>query len=151
VATLLTAREADAFMLSMRPSLELWKDRGVPSPLQDSRLPFVPTGDLGGLLARLVDTTTPYLRSGEAERVDRLLSALSTSRCLRGWWITREYVGPLDVQLAMRERADGEWEISASLTPPADPNGRAGRAPVKGLSLAFPTGVRAAAIGRTPR
>jgi|CXWL01.1.fsa_nt_gi hypothetical protein len=151
VATLLTEREADAFMLSMRPSLDLWKDRGVPPPLQNSRLAFVPTGDLGGLLSRLVDTTTPYLRSGRAERVSRLLSALNTSRCLRGWWITREYVGPLDVHLALSERADGEWEIHASLAPSADPNGRADRASVKGLSLAFPTGVRAAAIGATPR
>lgn len=151
VASVLTERDGDAFMLSMRPSLALWKGRGVPGPLQNYQPEFVPTGDLGGLLARLVDTTTPYLQSGMAKRVDGLLSALNTSRCLRAWSISRNYVGPLEVHLVLSERSDGEWEIQASLAPPADPNGRANRAAFKGLSLVFPTGVQGAAIGRTPR
>ena len=151
VASALSERDAAAFMTSLRPSLDLWKDRGVVPPLQNSRPPFAPTGDLGALLSHLVDTATPYLRSGASGQVERLLIALNTARCLKGWSITREYIGLLDVSLSLRASEEQQWEIHASLAPPQTPAGLANPPSFKGLSLAFPTGVSGPSTGRAGR
>jgi len=68
---------------AIQPSLDLWKDKGVPEPFQKAEPAFVPAGDIGVLIGPTVAVVTPYLASGKAGAVRRLFAALNKVDCIR--------------------------------------------------------------------